>query len=225
MNKELFELKNIESALQKFLFESPTPEEGLMVLLQNPQLLTDFVEELFDSLISNATEQGSEELIKLYKGRHLLLQAVRQAMSKKDIALLHAIKLMLLKKEVSSKKISADEIEVFDFKEILPKVLVWLKAPTLEQGVSILQEYPELLTDRPVKMFGWLIEEARKHGDEMFVHVLKTLREFFQSVRLTLMDKKEATASQDEITEAVKNALRQIDFSIFHKEQEFSFFA
>ncbi len=225
MNKELFELENIDSALQQFLFESPTPEEGLMVLLQNPQLLTEFVEDMFDSLISNATEQGSDELIKLYKGRRLLLQAVRQAMSKKDIALLHAIKLMLLKKQLSTKQMSSDDIEVFDFQEILLKVLVWLKAPTLEQGVSILQEYPELLTERPIKMFSWLMDESRKHGDEMFVQVLKTLREFFQSVRLTLMDKKDSTASQDEITQAVKSALRQIDFSFFHKQQEFSFFA
>jgi hypothetical protein len=225
MNEDLFEIETIEPALQKFLFESPTPEEGVMVLLQNPQLLTDFVEQLFDSLINNAIEQKSEDLLKLYKGRRMLLRSVRRALSKKDLALLHAIKLMLLKKDLSAKKLSSKETEMFDFQEILLKVLVWLKAPTLEKGVSILQEYPELLTDRPIKMFGWLMEEAHKHGDDMFVQVLKTLREFFQSVRLTLMDKKGTTASQDEITQAVKNALKQIDFSMFHQKQEFSFFA
>ncbi|OQY51600.1 MAG: hypothetical protein DRR08_14190 [Candidatus Parabeggiatoa sp. nov. 2] len=224
MNKEVFDLDSIESALQKFLFETPTPEEGLMVVLQNPQLLTRFVDNLFESLIKEAQSLENADLAKFYKGRRMLLQALKQALSSKDIALLYAAKLIQSKKGTKQAPLAAGT-EFFDFQETLAKLLVWLKAPTLEQGVNILQEYPELLTDRPVKMFGWLMDEARKHGDELFVQTLKTLREFFQLVRLALMEKEQATASKDEITQAVKHALKQTDFSAFQKKQEFSFLA
>ncbi len=171
MNKEVFDLDSIESALQKFLFETPTPEEGLMVVLQNPQLLTRFVDNLFESLIKEAQSLENADLAKFYKGRRMLLQALKQALSSKDIALLYAAKLIQSKKGTKQAPLAAGT-EFFDFQETLAKLLVWLKAPTLEQGVNILQEYPELLTDRPVKMFGWLMDEARKHGDELFVQTL-----------------------------------------------------
>ena len=48
MNTQPFDLKTIEPALRKFLFESPTLEDGLVVVLQIPQLLTNFVDNLFE---------------------------------------------------------------------------------------------------------------------------------------------------------------------------------
>jgi hypothetical protein len=226
MNKELLDLESLEPALQKFLFESPTPEEGLMVVLQNPQLLTHFVDTLFISLINDAKTDGNDELMKLYRGRRILLQAVKKVLSKKDIALLHSIRVMLLESDESTSQKeyslntddSKDDPEFTTFQEIMVKILVWLKAPTLEQGINILHRYPELLTDKPIRMFSWLMEEAHKHGDEMFVQVLKTLREFFQTIRLTLMDKQDITT--EEIRDAVKQALMQIDFSILTDDQE-----
>jgi hypothetical protein len=227
MNKELVDLKSLEPALQSFLFESSTPEEGLMVILQNPQLLTDFVETLFASLIDDAKQDGNDELVDFYSGRLMLLQTVREVLSKKDATLLHIAKLMLSKKEDfkedSKTDSSSKTTEWFDFQDIMVKTLVWLKAPTLEQGVKILRRYPELLTDKPIRMLSFLMEEAHNRGDEMFVQVLKTLREFFQSLRLNLIDKKGATT--EELKKAVKQALTQTDFSTFTDRQEFSFLA
>lgn len=222
MNTEQFDLKQIELALRKFLFESPTPEKALVVVLQNPLLLTNFVDNLFESLIKDAKSRGNEELVKLYRGHHTLLQAIRQALSKKDIALLFAAKQILAKKDIANASLISMTIpeSLEDFQEIIAKMLVWLKAPTLEQGINILQQHPELLTEQPIKVFGWFIEEACKQGDEVFVQLLRTLREFFQSVRVALIDKDSATISTEELTQAVKQALVQTDFSAFTEKRQ-----
>ena len=100
------------------------------------------------------------------------------------------------------------------------KVLAWLKSPSLDNGINLLQQYPELLTDRPVRLFGWLIEEAGKHGDEVFVNIIKTLREFLQTLRIALMDKNITTVSKNDLRQAVKEALEYTDFSAFSIQPE-----
>ncbi|HEC85718.1 MAG: hypothetical protein DRR19_15085 [Candidatus Parabeggiatoa sp. nov. 1] len=227
MNQDKSDIQMIEQPLRKLLFESHTPEEGITIILQHPQLLSKFVDNLFVSLINSASKKGNEDLVKLYRGRQMLLQTVKEGLSNKDLALLYAVKQLLSKKDRSANSVAknVDNKEVFELPEIMLKLLAWLKAPTLEQGVKVLQQHPELLTDKPIKLFGLLMDESHKRGDEMFVQVLKALREFFQTVRMLLMDKKDAIASQAEITQAVKKALAQTEFSTLLKKQEFSFLA
>jgi hypothetical protein len=198
-----FDLKSIETALQKYLFETPDPEESVRVLLENPQLLTDFVDNLFESLIEEAEE--NENLVKFYQARRLLLQTVKNSISKENLALLLMIKQMDSKKEKLAKP--------FEFQDILDKVQTWLEAPTREKGINILQQNPELLTDQPERMFSLLIDEAQLHGNEFFVRVLRTLSEFFRVIRLEVGANK--TASKDELRQAVEYALDHTDFSVF----------
>jgi hypothetical protein len=198
-----FDLKSIETALQKYLFETPDPEESVRVLLENPQLLTDFVDNLFESLIEEAEE--NENLVKFYQARRLLLQTVKNSISKKNLALLLMIKQMDSKKEKLAKP--------FEFQDILDKVQTWLEAPTREKGINILQQNPELLTDQPERMFSLLIDEAQLHGNEFFVRVLRTLSEFFRVIRLEVGANK--TASKDKLRQAVEYALDHTDFSVF----------
>ena len=226
MNTQPFDLKTIEPALRKFLFESPTLEDGLVVVLQNPQLLTNFVDNLFELLITDAQAGGKEELVQLYQGRHRLLQIIKRTLSKKDIALLFAVKKILLKKNILANHslMFAGHKNLENFQEIMVKVLTWLKAPTLEQGISILQQYPELLTEEPIKMLGWLMDDAHNQDNEILVQVLRTLREFFQVVRLALIEKNRATLSKDEIKQAVKLALTQTDLSLFSDNHQLATF-
>lgn len=198
-----FDLKSIETALQKYLFETPDPEESVRVLLENPQLLTDFVDNLFESLIEEAEE--NENLVKFYQARRLLLQTVKNSISKENLALLLMIKQMDSKKEKLAKP--------FEFQDILDKVQTWLEAPTREKGINILQQNPELLTDQPERMFSLLIDEAQLHGNEFFVRVLRTLSEFFRVIRLEVGANK--TASKDKLRQAVEYALDHTDFSVF----------
>jgi hypothetical protein len=198
-----FDLKSIETALQKYLFETPDPEESVRVLLENPQLLTDFVDNLFESLIEEAEE--NENLVKFYQARRLLLQTVKNSISKENLALLLMIKQMDSKKEKLAKP--------FEFQDILDKVQTWLEAPTREKGINILQQNPELLTDQPERMFSLLIDEAQQHGNEFFVRVLRTLSEFFRVIRLEVGANK--TASKDKLRQAVEYALDHTDFSVF----------
>jgi len=209
MNIAPFDLKSIETALQKYLFETPDPEESVRVLLENPQLLTDFVDNLFESLIEEAEE--NENLVKFYQARRLLLQTVKNSISKKNLALLHLIKQIELKKDKLAKRPSMGKH--FEFQDILDKVQTWLEAPTREKGISILQQNPELLTDQPERMFSLLIDEAQQHGNEFFVRVLRTLSEFFRVIRLEVGANK--TASEDELRQAVEYALEHTDFSVF----------
>ncbi len=220
MNQEPDDLESIQTALQQFLFQAPTPEEGLQILIDNPELLTDFVDSLFELLIADAREQENEELLEFFTGRHLLLEAVKEAISQKDIALLVAIRQLLLN-GLAKNTLEADESKEFlDFQDIMVKVLAWLKKPTLEKGISLLEQYPELLTDRPVRLFGWLIEEAGKHGDEVFVNIIKTLREFLQTLRIALIDKNSTTVSKNDLSQAIKEALEYTDFSAFTLQPE-----
>ncbi len=215
-NLEPFDLKNIESALRQFLFETSNVEEGVTLLLRNPQLLTDFIENLFESLIKDARFENNEELAQFYKSRQILLQVVRNSLSKKDIVFLHVVRQLLLKKEILTQHPDLIKLDKpFEFQEILDKVQTWLKAPTREKSIHLLQQYPELLTDQPERMFCFLIDEAHRHGNEFFVRVLRTISEFFRIMRLALGEKDVASVSKDELREVVKQALDQTDFSVF----------
>ncbi len=206
MNIAPFDLKSIETALQKYLFETPDPDESVRVLLENPQLLTDFVDNLFGALIEEAE---NENLVKFYQARRLLLQTVKDSISKKNLALLLMIKQIESKKEKLAKTMG----KPFEFQNILDKVQAWLEAPTREKGISILQQNPELLTDQPERMFSHLIDEAQQHGNDFFVRILRTLSEFFRVIRLEIGTNK--TASKDELKQAVEYALEHTDFSVF----------
>jgi hypothetical protein len=209
------DLKSIELALQKYLFESPEPEEGVTVLLQNPQLFTDFVDSLFDSLIKDALAEENEEFVKFYQVRRLLLQTVKKSISKKELALLHMIKQIRSKRDIIAKHPLLATTKPFEFQNILDNVQAWLEAPTRDKGVSILQQHPELLTDQPERMFSVLIDDARQQGNDFFVRVLRTLGEFFRVMRLEMGEQKVATASRDELKQIMEYALDHTDFSVF----------
>jgi len=221
MKNQSQELKSIESALKKYLFETPNPDDSLTVLLQNPQLLTDFVDELLDSLIEEAEKENESELAKHYLARQILLQAVRNSLSKKELALLIAIKQTVLRNENRAKRLSSvmENTEPFDFKNLFDNVLMWLEASTRDKGITVLEEYPDLLTDKTEKMFTFLIDEAHQHGNRFFEQILRTLSEFFRILRLELGEKN-VSSSRNELIEAVESALKNTDFSIFRKGKQ-----
>jgi hypothetical protein len=141
----------------------------------------------------------------------MLLQAVMDSISKKDLALLHLIKQIQSKKEQLAKHQALEKH--FEFQDILDKVHAWLEAPTREKSITVLQQHPELLTDQAERMFSVLIDDAHQHGNEFFVRVLRTLSEIFRMIRLELGENK--GASRDELRQAVEHALDQTDFSVF----------
>lgn len=214
------DLKSIQSALQQYLFEAPDAEESVAVLLQHPLLLSDFADSLFESLIKDAREEGSEDLAKFYHGRHLLLRAVKDSLSKKNLALLRLIEEIKLNKNDLAKIPSNKS---FEFQDLLGKVQAWLKAPTREKGIKVLQQNPELLTDQPERMFNVLMDDARQQGNEFFLDVLRAQSEFFRILRLELGEKT-AVASKDDLKRAVEYALDNIEFPIFMKDNKPSTF-
>lgn len=221
MKNQFEDFKSIESALKKYLFESPNLDDSLTVLLQNPQLLTDFVDNLFESLIKEAEKEKKLELVKHYLSRRILLQAVRNSLSKKEIALLTAIKQTVLRKENLEKRLLSlmNNTEPFDLKKLFDNVLMWLEASTQDKGITVLEEYPELLTDKTEKMFTFLIDEAHQQGNIFFEQILRTLSEFFRTLRLELGEKN-VGYSRTELREAVQYALEKTDFSIFRKGKQ-----
>lgn len=180
MNSERFDLKNLEPALRKFLFETSTPEDGLVVIFQHPQLLTDLVDTLFDSLIRHAHQQGNERLVKLFRGRHLLLQAAR--------------KTFLNAPRVTGKTLS------LDFETMTTKLQLWLNATSLEEEVIILQQHPELLTDQLEIFLNFLM--TQQHHQPM-LSTLHTCRRLFREIRRHL----EGNLSQTDIQQALHKAI------------------
>ncbi|MCK5876135.1 MAG: hypothetical protein KAG43_00755 [Candidatus Marithrix sp.] len=217
MSKE--DLEEIEVALQKFLFDSSIPEDDFKTILQNPQLFTKFVDDLLESLIQEADEKDNSELAKFYRNRRSFLKVCKQALSsQKEIALLHVIKQALSKRNISLPNLlSVANNEFSDFQQILIQVLMWLKKPTIDNGVVVLQQNPELLTDKPIKLLGWIMNESSEYGNDIFIQILKIIREFLQTIRITLLDKKET--STDDIRIAIQQAKELTDFSILIKKQ------
>jgi hypothetical protein len=221
MKDQFKELKRIESALKKYLFKSRNADESLTVLLQNPQLLTNFVDNLLDSLIEEAKKEQDSELAKYYLARQMLLQVVRNSLSKKELALLTAIKQTVDRKNNIAKHLASvmDNEEPFDLTEILNKVLKWLEASTQDNGINVLEEFPDLLTDKTEKMFAFMIDEAHQHGNTFFEQILRSLSQFFRILRLELGEKN-VELSRNELGEAIEYALENTDFSIFRKGKQ-----
>ena len=95
----------------------------------------------------------------------------------------------------------------------------WLDASTQDKGITVLEEYPDLLTDKAEKMFTFLIDEAHQYGNNFFEQILRTLSEFFRILRLELGEKT-VEHSRKELREAIELALEKTDFSIFRKGKQ-----
>ncbi|MDM8564375.1 hypothetical protein QUF74_01835 [Candidatus Halobeggiatoa sp. HSG11] len=217
MSKE--DLEKIETALHEFLFDSSIPEDGFKIALQNPQLLTEFVDDLLKSLIQDADEEDNLELATFYRNRRNFLNMCKQIMSsQKEILLLHVVRQALSKRNISLQTLfSVADDEFSNFQQVLIQVLIWLKNPTIDKGVVVLQQNPELLTDKPIKLLGWMMNEAGGYGSDIFIQILKIIREFLQTIRITLLDKEDA--STDDVEVAIRKALKTTDFSILIKKR------
>jgi len=215
------DLNSIKSALKEYLFYSPNADDSLTVLLQNPQLLTDFIDELFESLIIDAKKEKESELVTHYQNRRLFLQAVKKSLSKKEIALLTVHQQAALRKENTAKLLSRVMVntEPFDLKKLFDKVLKWLDASTEDKGITVLEKYPDLLTDKTEKMFTFLIDEANQQGNNFFEQILRTLSEFFRILRLELGEQN-VGVSQSKLIDALESAWEQTDFSIFNEGKQ-----
>lgn len=189
MNSETFDLKNLEPVLRKFLFETSSPEDGLVVIFQHPQLLTDLVDTLFDSLICHAHQQGNERLVKLFKGRHLLLQAARKTL-------------------LSSPQATYTPCSI-DVKKMMAKLQSWLAASSLEEEVLVLQEHPELLSEQ-LEIFLHLMMTQQTHQPVIsMLHIYKIL---FREIRRYLPEKE--SLSQGEIRQALNKAMTHLQTKI-----------
>ena len=173
MNSKAFDLKDIEPALRKFLFETSTPEDGLTVILQHPQLLTDLVDTLFDSLIRHAHQQGNERLVKLFQGRHLLLQAAR--------------------KTFLNTSSLTDHCHGLDFENIMTALQKWLTTSNLEEEALILQEHPELFSEQMDTFLDFLITQ---HPHHQIVSTLYTYKILFKELRQCLSGKTEVSQQE-----------------------------
>ncbi len=194
-------LQEVESALEEFLFNAQTPDDGITVLLKNPNLITSFIEEIFDDLIADADNEGDNILKDFYKSRLELLHILKSKLSKQDIILLH-----------TAKQLTKQVLIENDSKEIFSKIVKWLRTPTLEKRIKILQKNPELLTDKTEKFFTNLIERANSSGELMSVKILRSINEIFRMLRLDLNNK---TDNIEDIKAAIELSLDKTDFSIF----------
>lgn len=194
-------LQEVESALEEFLFNARTPDDGITVLLKNPNLITSFIEDIFNDLITDADNEGDNILKDFYKSRLELLHILKSKLSKNDIILLH-----------TAKQLTKQVLIENDSKEIFSKILKWLRTPTLENRIKILQKNPELLTDKTDKFFTNLIERANSSGELMSVKILRSLNEIFRMLRLDLNNK---TDNIEDIKAAIELSLDKTDFSIF----------
>jgi len=194
-------LQEVESALEEFLFNARTPDDGITVLLKNPNLITSFIEDIFNDLITDADNEGDNILKDFYKSRLELLHILKSKLSKNDIILLH-----------TAKQLTKQVLIENDSKEIFSKILKWLRTPTLENRIKILQKNPELLTDKTEKFFTNLIERANSSGELMSVKILRSLNEIFRMLRLDLNNK---TDNIEDIKAAIELSLDKTDFSIF----------
>lgn len=75
--EEEFDIQTIQSALQQLL-QISTPQEGIKVLLQYPELLTDQADLLFSNLIEQARGQARGTFVRVLSGLRDLAQEVRQ---------------------------------------------------------------------------------------------------------------------------------------------------
>ncbi len=215
------DINSIKSAFKEYLFFTPNADDSLTVLLKNPQLLTDFIDELFESLIKEAQKEKKSELVTHYQNRRIFLQTVKNSLSKKEIALLTAVKQTIDRKENTAKLLSRvmENTEPFDLKELFNKVLKWLDASTQDKGIIVLEKYPDLLTDKTEKMFTFLIDEANQQGNKFFAQILRTLSEFFRILRLELGNQ-HVGVSQSKLIDALESAWEKTDFSIFIKGKQ-----
>jgi hypothetical protein len=205
-----FALQDVEPALEEFLFNAPTADEGIIVLLKNPHLITSFIEEIFDDLIEDADNEGDNLLKDFYRSRRQLLHIVRSSLSDHDIILLH-----------TAQQLAKQMLIENDFKGIFLKILKWLQTPIIETRIKILQKNPDLLTDKTEIFFAVLIEKANCSGELIWVKILRSLNEMFRMLRLDLHNK---AGNAEEIKAAIELSIDKTDFSVFTEGYQHVYF-
>jgi hypothetical protein len=83
VNTEEFDIQTIQSALQQLL-QISTPQEGINVLLQHPELLTDQADLLLSNLVEQARGQGRGTFVRVLSGLRELVQEVRQTQATRN---------------------------------------------------------------------------------------------------------------------------------------------
>jgi len=66
---------------------------------------------------------------------------------------------------------------------------IFIQTTTMEDGLNVLQQYPELLEDNADLLFSSIIDSARKQGHEVTAQALDERRDFIRNVRQELSKK------------------------------------
>lgn len=80
MTTQEFDVQTIQTALMHLLKVS-TPQEGIEVLQQHPELLTEYADALLTALIENAQQQGQESFAKALSSLHNLITHFRETLT------------------------------------------------------------------------------------------------------------------------------------------------
>lgn len=64
-----------------------------------------------------------------------------------------------------------------------PALHAFIQSTTMEEGLKILKQYPELLSDEADLLFSTIIVNARQQGHETTAKALDERRDFIRSVR------------------------------------------
>lgn len=80
MTSQEFDVQTIQTALMRLLKVS-TPQEGIAVLQQHPELLTEYAEALLTALIENAQQQGHKSFTKALSSLHHLITHYRETLT------------------------------------------------------------------------------------------------------------------------------------------------
>ncbi len=65
----------------------------------------------------------------------------------------------------------------------------FIQTTTMEEGLDILKQHPELLEDNADLLFSSIIDSARKQGHEITAQALDERRDFIRGVRQELSQK------------------------------------
>jgi CHAT domain-containing protein/tetratricopeptide (TPR) repeat protein len=164
MSTEQIDFEGLGAALQK-LFAVKTPEEGIAILQQHPELLSEEADMMLDKLIHHAREQGNDDEAQLFSHARELLQSLRQAIA-----------------EAQGNERN-DMPEQIDFEGLWAALEKLFAIKTPEEGIVILQQHPELLSEEADMMLDNLIHHAREQGNDDDAQLFSHLREMLQSFR------------------------------------------
>jgi CHAT domain-containing protein len=164
MSTEQIDFEGLGAALQK-LFAVKTPEEGIAILQQHPELLSEEADMMLDKLIHHAREQGNDDEAQLFSHARELLQSLRQAIA-----------------EAQGNERN-DMPEQIDFDALWATFQKLFAANTREESTNILQQHPELLSEDADMMLDNLIHHAREQGNDDDIQLFSHIRELLQSIR------------------------------------------